>query len=62
MPLSVARRQEPGHVETQTDTTVRTADLDDNGAYGDWPEDFDQTELEAEQAYLDAVESRGAGE
>jgi len=39
-------------------TQVYTAKLDDLGAYGDWPEDFDQTELEAEQAYLDAVESR----
>lgn len=39
-------------------TQVQTADLDDLGAYGDWPEDFDKTELEAEQAYLDAVESR----
>lgn len=43
------------------ETTVRTADLDDKGAYGDWPEDFDQTELEAEREYLDAVEAKGAG-
>ena len=42
------------------ETTVRTADLDDNGAYGDWPEDFDQTELDAEREYLDAVEDKGA--
>jgi hypothetical protein len=42
-------------------TVVKTAELDDNGAYGDWPEDFDQTELQAEQAYLDAVEAKGAG-
>jgi len=43
------------------DTIVKTADLDDKGAYGDWPEDFDQTELQAEQAYLDAVEAKEAG-
>jgi hypothetical protein len=43
------------------ETTVRTAELDDAGAYGDWPEDFDRTELQSEQAYLDAVEARGAG-
>jgi len=39
-------------------TCVMPADLDENGAYGNWPEDFDATELEAEQAYLDAVEQR----
>lgn len=42
-------------------TQVQMADLDDLGAYGDWPEDFDKTELDAEQDYLDAVESRGDG-
>ncbi|MEW6742695.1 MAG: AAA family ATPase [Planctomycetota bacterium] len=42
-------------------TTVRTARPDDNGAYGEWPEDFDKTELEAEKAYLDAVEGKEAG-
>jgi hypothetical protein len=46
----------------QGETTVRTADLDDKGAYGDWPEDFDKTELDAEQLYLDAVEARQVGE
>jgi len=40
-------------------TIVSTAALDDDGAYGDWPEDFDATELDAEQAYLDAVEQPG---
>ncbi len=44
----------------QGETTVTMAELDDDGAYGDWPEDFDDTELEAEQAYLDAVEKREA--
>jgi predicted ATPase len=44
----------------QGETTVTTAELDDNGAYGKWPEDFDDTELQAEQAYLDAVESKEA--
>jgi hypothetical protein len=45
----------------QGETTVKTAELDDKGAYGDWPEDFDDVELQAEQAYLDAVEAREAG-
>lgn len=39
-------------------TAVSTADLDDMGAFGDWPEDFGQVALEAESDYLDAVESR----
>jgi predicted ATPase len=43
------------------ETTVQTAELDDNGAYGDWPEDFDKTELDAAREYLDIVEAKGAG-
>jgi hypothetical protein len=49
------QRQEDGR------TVVRPADLDENGAYGDWPEDFDEVELNAEKAYLDAVEGKEAG-
>jgi hypothetical protein len=37
---------------------VSTAELDDSGAYGDWPEDFDDTERQAEKEYLDAVETK----
>ena len=37
-------------------TVVDTAELDENGAFGEeWPEDFGEVELYAEQAYLDAV-------
>jgi predicted ATPase len=37
-------------------TVVDTAALDENGAFGEeWPEDFGEVELDAEQAYLDAV-------
>jgi predicted ATPase len=50
------QRQEDGR------TVVTPADLDENGAFGDWPEDFDEVELDAERAYLDAVERKGAGE
>uniref|UniRef100_I2PZ35 ATPase AAA-type core domain-containing protein n=1 Tax=Desulfovibrio sp. U5L TaxID=596152 RepID=I2PZ35_9BACT len=39
-------------------TTVTCAELDENGAFGDWPQDFDMTALNAEKAYLDAVETR----
>ena len=36
-------------------TEINTADLDDAGAYGDWPEDFDDVDLKAQSRYLDAV-------
>lgn len=38
------------------DTSVTTSDLDEAGAYGDWPQDFEETEMAAEQDYLDAAE------
>ena len=38
-------------------TTVTSADLDDAGAFGDWPEDFGDIELKSESRYLDAAES-----
>lgn len=41
-------------------TTVTSADMDERGAYGKWPEDFDKTELEAEESYLNAVETKEA--
>ncbi len=39
-------------------TSIQSADLDEIGAFGDWPEDFGDVELMAESAYLDAVEER----
>jgi hypothetical protein len=39
-------------------TSVSTAELDDHGAFGDWPEDFGEVELGAEKRYLDAVDAR----
>jgi hypothetical protein len=39
-------------------TSVSRAALDADGAFGDWPEDFDDVALEVEGAYLDAVEAR----
>jgi len=41
-------------------TTVTTAELDNNGAYGKWPVDFDDVALETEAAYLDAIEAKGS--
>jgi predicted ATPase len=40
-------------------TEVKSADLDEQGAFGDWPEDFDQTAMASEREYLDAAEARG---
>lgn len=42
-------------------TQVSSADLDENGAFGDWPEDFDDVILNAERQYLDAVTERSPG-
>ncbi|MDO7877712.1 AAA family ATPase [Hymenobacter sp. ASUV-10] len=41
-------------------TTVRFEQPDENGAYGDWPEDFGDVELEAKRRYLDAIGQRRA--
>lgn len=38
------------------ETTVNASDLDEFGAFGDWPADFDTVYLAADSAYLDAVE------
>lgn len=38
------------------ETEVSKATLDEFGAFGEWPEDFDDTSLNVEQLYLDAVE------
>ena len=37
-------------------TEINTADLDEAGAYGDWPEDFDDVDLKTQSRYLDAVD------
>jgi predicted ATPase len=42
-------------------TKVNSADLDQNGAFGDWPEDFDEVILWTEREYLDAVAERSTG-
>jgi hypothetical protein len=39
-------------------TEVASADLDEAGAFGDWPEDFADVDLETESRYLDAAELR----
>jgi hypothetical protein len=42
-------------------TVARSGDLDDAGRFGDWPEDFDDTFLQADKRYLDAADARLAG-
>lgn len=39
-------------------TTVTLAEVDENGAYGDWPEDFGDVELAAQSAYLNTNTNR----
>lgn len=39
-------------------TEVTSADLDEAGAFGNWPEDFADVALETESRYLDAAELR----
>jgi len=41
-------------------TSIHTTDLDENGAFGDWPEDFGDVNLKAQGSYLDAVAERGS--
>ena len=39
---------------------MRSADLDEAGAFGEWPEDFAEVTLDAQARYLDAAEKRMA--
>ena len=39
-------------------TEVVSADLDESGAYGEWPEDFDDVDLKAQSRYIKAAQSR----
>lgn len=52
------RRRETGPSAGATD--IVTADFDEAGAFGDWPEDFADVALMAESRYLDAAESQPA--
>jgi hypothetical protein len=42
-------------------TEIISADLDETGAFGDWPEDFAEVTLNAENRYLDAARARLKG-
>lgn len=42
------------------DANITSHRLDETGAFGDWPADFDTVELAAHSAYLDAAEARRA--
>jgi predicted ATPase len=39
-------------------TQITSADLDEAGAFGDWPEDFAEVTLDSESRYLDAAQAR----
>ncbi len=42
-------------------TQVTSSDLDNSGAFGDWPEDFAEVTMEAQRLYLDAAEVQQRG-
>ena len=42
-------------------TKIDSADLDEAGAFGDWPEDFDKVSLDSEGRYIDAAHARLKG-
>lgn len=44
--------------DTFGETKVYESEVDEIGAFGDWPADFDDTYLKADSEYLDAVEER----
>jgi len=46
------QRRKDGH------TIVRSADLDEAGRFGDWPQDFDDVALQTQKEYLDAAHER----
>jgi predicted ATPase len=39
-------------------TKITSADLNEKGAFGEWPEDFGEVSLHSESRYLDAVEKK----
>ena len=39
-------------------TDINSVDLDEAGAFGDWPEDFAEVSLKAQSRYLDAAEAK----
>ena len=43
--------------DAKGDTTVTTRELDAAGAYGDWPQDFEETEMQSEMDYIAAAEA-----
>jgi hypothetical protein len=43
--------------DTTGATTITSADMDEAGRFGDWPEDFDDVILKAQSHYLDAAEA-----
>ena len=47
-------------LDEEGETQIRSADLDDAGAFGDWPEDFGEVTLDAQARYLDAAERRAS--
>lgn len=43
-------------INDQGGSTVNTAEIDEFGAFGNWPEDFSEISLDTDSKYIDAVE------
>ena len=59
LPMSLVKLHWFSRDEKTGATLVDSSGMDEKGAFGEWPEDFDDVALEAESEYLDAVERRG---
>lgn len=46
------------HDAQQRSTRIHSADINEAGGFGDWPEDFSEVDMESRTAYLDAVAAR----
>ncbi len=46
------KREKDGH------TIVQSGDLDESGAFGDWPEDFSDVDLKTQSRYIDAAHAQ----
>jgi hypothetical protein len=57
LPASLIKLHWFARSDTDGATTVSSADLDEVGRFGDWPEDFDDVSLKSQAHYLDSAEA-----
>ena len=62
MDAQIALPRQNGELVFQTPWEARAfgmaVALDENGAYGDWPQNFADVEFDADRSYLDAIAAR----